>query len=360
MRPAVLSRRRACLLLAGLALPPITGFAAPAALQGAGATFPAPLYTQWAARYLRETGVAIHYQAVGSGAGVQRITQGQVDFGATDAPLTPAALQAANLLQFPATVGGVVPVANLAGVGAGELKLTGSLLADIYLGHVRKWNDPAIALLNPGISLPSANITVVHRGDASGTSFLWSSYLARTSTQWQAQVGAGTLPAWPLGVADSGNEGVAVTVRRTRHALGYVEYAYAKAHRLPHASLRNRDGQFAQPGQASFAAAAQALRWQASTDLAQLLVDAPGAGSWPIAGASYILLPTGAAQSDATARLLKFFDWALRQGRAQADALDYAQLPEAALALAQQQWREQLKDAQGQPLWPANAPNSAN
>ena len=288
-----------------------------AEIHGAGATFPAPVYLKWAEAYQSRTGIAVFYDAVGSGEGIARIRANAVDFGATDVPLAAGELAAAGLVEFPTLIGGVVPVANVPGIAPGALRLTGALLADIYLGRVRKWNDPAIAALNPGIALPAANITVVHRADASGSTFLWTRYLAAASSAWQDGVGSGLVVAWPAGTGGNGNEGVASYVHRTRFALGYVEYAYAKAHRLGDISLRNREGRFVRAGIDAFRAAAASFDADATT----IPIDAPGDASWPVTGASFILLRKDAAAS------IAFFDWALRDGAAAAEALDYVPLP---------------------------------
>lgn len=309
-----------------------------AGLHGAGATFPFPVYAKWADAYQRETGTVINYDPVGSGTGIDLIERRQVDFGASDVPLTTDELQRIGVWQFPVVVGGVVPVVNIAGLKPGELRLTGQVLADIYLGKLRKWDAPAIAALNPGLSLPSTNITVVHRSDSSGTTFLWSSFLARSSPEWSSRVGVARLLAWPVGVADMGNEGLASTVQRTRNSIGYVEFAYAKAHHLNHASVRNRNGAYVQPGATSFNAAAQAASWQGAPDLNQLLIDEPGAASWPLTGASFILVPAKSDAADRNGEVMKFFGWALKHGQPMAISLDYAPMPEAAVGLIEHLW----------------------
>ena len=316
-------------------------FAADDTIHGAGATFPAPVYAQWAADYRRETGTDLQYEPVGSGEGVRRIERRSVDFGASDAPLPPAELRRIGLLQFPAVIGGVVPVVNIAGIRPGALQLSGQVLGDIYLGKIRKWNEPAIAELNPGLELPDAYITVVHRADASGTSFLWSEFLSRSNPQWKAKIGAAQLPAWPLGVDGTGNEGVASLVQRTRVSIGYVEFAYAMQHHLTYAAVRNRDGVFVQPGKASFSAAADAARWQDASDLDQLLIDQPGAASWPITGASFILVRTKQERNDRTRQVMQFFDWAFKHGKAVALALDYVPVPDSAVDLIDRAWLEE-------------------
>jgi len=298
--------------------------AAATAINGAGATFPFPVYAEWANVYRRETGIVIDYKPVGSGAGLARIQAGEVDFGGSDVPLSADELSRHQLLQFPALVGGVVPVLNIKGIAPGELVLDGAVLADIYLGRVRHWNDPAITALNPTLSLPPQNITVVHRSEASGTTALWSDYLAQASAEWRSTVGTGTSLVWPLGASGTGNEGVASYVQRTRVSLGYVEYAYAKLHHLSHAALRAADGSVRQPGIAAFEAAA-----------------------WPITGRSYVLLSTRPERAARSLEVVRFFDWAFKHGRETATALDYAFVAEAERQSIGRAWREQIRGAAG-------------
>jgi phosphate transport system substrate-binding protein len=295
-------------------------------IQGAGATFPAPVYTAWAAAYRESnSAVQISYDAVGSGAGIERIRRRQVDFGASDAPLGAADLASSQLMQFPVVIGGVVPVINITGIKPGALKLTGALLADIYLGRIKKWNDPAIAALNPQQPLPNTNITVVHRSEPSGTSLLWTDFLSRSSPDWKSRVGASLTPKWPTGVGGYGNDGVASYVQRTRFALGYVEYIYSRKHLLSDVALRNHNGRFVQAGRDSFRAAAEAGDWQAAAGFQQLPTDLPGNDTWPVTGASFILVPAGGGGN--TAEVLRFFAWALHQGEPIAQELDYAPVP---------------------------------
>jgi phosphate transport system substrate-binding protein len=322
-----------------------------AQIHGAGATFPAPVYNAWAMAYQQSGGVQISYDAVGSGAGIERIRQHQVDFGASDAPLSTEDLAASELLQFPVVVGGVVPVINISGIKPGELKLTGQLLADIYLGRIRKWNDPAIAALNPKTALPNTNITVVHRSDPSGSSLLWTDYLSRSSTDWQSSVGASLTPKWPAGVGGYGNDGVASYVQRTRFAIGYVEYIYARKHHLSNVSLRNRSGRFVQAGRDAFRAAAETADWHAAGGFQQLPTDLPGTASWPVTGASFILIASSPAAGANTAEVLRFFDWALHQGEALAGELDYAALPRRVVDELPALWGA-LRDRSGKRIWP--------
>jgi phosphate transport system substrate-binding protein len=344
---------RGLALAAALAAAAFAAAAADDSLHGAGATFPAPVYARWAAIYKLGSGVDVRYDAIGSGTGIERIERGQVDFGASDVPLAPAELRRIGVVQFPAVVGGVVPVVNIGGVGSGRLRLTGQVLGDIYLGKIKKWDHPAIAELNPGLNLPGTNITVVHRSDSSGTSFLWSSFLSRSNPEWKTRVGAAMRLDWPIGVADVGNEGVASSVQRTKTSIGYVEYAYAKRHHLATVLVRNRDGAYVAPGHASFAAAAAAARWHDASDLQQSLIDSAGAASWPITGASFILLRTTADQPPRSLAVMKFFDWAFRRGKRDAVELDYAALPDSAIEIIGRAWTEQVRRADGGVVWPA-------
>src|SRR5262249_1383626 len=271
----------------------------------------------------------VSYEAVGSGEGIERIRRQQVDFGATDAPLSAEELDRAGLIQFPVVIGGVVPVINITGIKPGQLRLSGALLADIYRGKIRKWNAAPIAALNPTLSLPNTNITVVHRSDPSGSSWLWTDYLSRSSSSWRSEVGASLAPKWPTGVGGAGNEGVASYVQRTRFAIGYVEYIYSRRHHLSDASLRNQSGQFVQAGRDTFHAAAETADWNPAAGYSQLPTDAPGNGSWPVTGASFILVGRSAARSPNTRQVLRFFDWALHQGGAIAGELDYVPIPGA-------------------------------
>ncbi|HEY4069784.1 MAG TPA: phosphate ABC transporter substrate-binding protein PstS [Burkholderiaceae bacterium] len=330
-----------------------TAFAADPGIRGAGATFPFPIYVKWAADYKRETGVDIGYSPIGSGGGVQQLERGLVDFGASDAPLARPELTRLGALQFPAVIGGVVPVVNISGIRSGDLKLTGSVLADIFLGKIGNWNDSAIVALNPGLNLPNTHITVVHRFDASGTTFLWSEFLSGSNPDWKRKVGAATVLDWPVGVAETGNEGVASSVQRTRTSIGYVEYAYAKQHRLSFASLQNRDGQFVAPSRAAFEAAALSAPWRSVADLDQLLIDQAGAASWPITGASFVVLRTRPDDAARTVEVMRFFDWAQRRGKRSAIELDYVPMPDSAVESIAREWKDQVRTSGGEPVWPA-------
>jgi phosphate transport system substrate-binding protein len=314
---------------------------------GAGASFPAPLYARWAADYYKLTGVKINYQSVGSGAGLKQIEAQTVDFGASDAPLKADALAGKRLLQFPTVVGGVVPVINVKGIKPGELKLSGPVLADIYLGKITKWNDPAIAALNSGLALPDATIAPVRRADGSGTSYIFTSYLSKVSPQWKDKVGEGTAVNWPLGAGGKGNEGVAAFVARLPNSIGYVESAYVKQNKLTYVQLRNADGNFVQPTDETVKAAAAGAKWDAS--FYENLTNQPGAQAWPIANATYILLQQQQDKPEQAQAVLKFFDWAYKNGDASAAALDYVPMPGAVKEAIIRSW-SQLKTASGQPL----------
>jgi len=279
-------------------------------LTGAGATFPYPIYAKWADAYKTQTGIGLNYQSIGSGGGIKQIKAATVDFGASDMPLTAQELDQDGLIQFPAIIGGVVPVVNLEGVAPGQLKLTGTALADIYLGKIKNWNDPAVTALNPDLKLPASAITVVRRADGSGTTFLFTDYLSMVSTEWKSRVGTGTSVSWPAGVGGKGNEGVAAYVQRIKGAIGYVEYAYAQKNKMSHAMMKNQAGQWVGPGQEGFAAAAANARWDKAPGFYELLTDQPGAKSWPITGASFILLHKAAADPAKTVAVLNFFAWA--------------------------------------------------
>jgi phosphate transport system substrate-binding protein len=292
-------------------------------LHGAGATFPAPLYAAWAEAYRQASGTPLRYDEVGSGLGIELASQGRVDFGATDAPLAAERLAAAGLRQVPLVIGGVVPVVNIAGIAPGKLVLDAFALSAIYRGQIVNWRDPAIAALNPGLALPDAHITVVHRADASGSTWLWTRWLSESDPTWQRQIGAGTTIAWPVGTEGLGNEGVASQVQRTRAAIGYVAYAYARRHRLSDVALPSHDGPVVRAGRDAFEAAVAGAHWHAVEDLAGGLTDAPGAHSWPIVGASYVLVRPASAQS---ARVEAFLDWALTSGAGIADGMGYVAL----------------------------------
>ena len=305
-------------------------------LHGAGATFPAPVLEAWADAWQRASGTPLRYDPIGSGLGIELAGKGQVDFGVTDAPLPADRLAASGLRQFPVVIGAVVPVVNIAGIAPGRLVLDAATLSAIYRGRIANWRDPAIAALNPGLALPDARITVVHRADASGSTWLWSRWLSESDAAWRGSLGSGTTLAWPVGDEGLGNEGVASLVQRTRAAIGYVAFSYARAHRLSDVALPSHDGPVVRAGRASFEAALAAAPWRDADDLSRGLTSAPGARSWPIVGASYVLVPRdGARAADVDA----FVSWAWTSGRAIADELGYVSLPPDAVALVRRSMR---------------------
>jgi len=320
-------------------------------ITGAGATFPYPIYAKWAEAYKAKTGNGMNYQSIGSGGGIKQIQAKTVDFGASDKPLTPEELSKGGLMQFPAIIGGVVPVVNIEGIKPGELKLTGALIADIYLGKVKAWNDKAITDLNAGLKLPADPITVVRRSDGSGTSFLFTNYLSKVSPDWKAKVGADAAVAWPEGVGGKGNEVVSAYVQRIKGSIGYVEYAYAKRNKMSHAQLKNKDGQFVQPDDETFQAAAAYAEWSKAPGFYEILTDEPGKNSWPITGASFILMHKTQADAAKGAEVMRFFDWAMKNGQKMATELDYVPMPAAVVKLIEDAWRKEVKNASGQAIW---------
>jgi len=303
---------------------------------GAGATFPAPIYAKWASAYSKSVGIQINYQSVGSGAGIKQIKAKTVDFGATDMPLKDEELAKDGLTQFPTVIGGVVPVVNVKGIAPGQLKMTGELLANIYLGAIKKWNDPAIAALNPGVALPDAPIAVVRRADGSGTTFIFTNYLTKVSADWKSKVGEGTAVNWPTGAGGKGNEGVSAFVMRLPNSIGYVEYAYAKQNKMSHVTLKNAAGTFVQPDDATFKAAAASAEW--SKSFYQILTNQPGKDAWPLTGATFILMHKKQDKPEQGAASLKFFEWAYANGDAAATELEYVPLPAAVKDLVRKQW----------------------
>jgi phosphate transport system substrate-binding protein len=320
-------------------------------ITGAGATFPYPIYAKWAETYNVKTGVKLNYQSIGSGGGIKQITNKTVDFGASDKPLKPEELDKAGLMQFPAVVGGVVPVVNVPGVTDGEMRLSGEVLANIFLKKITKWNDPAITALNPSAKLPDTAITVVHRSDGSGTSFVFTNYLSKISKEWATKVGADTSVAWPAGVGGKGNEGVASYVQRIKGSIGYVEYAFAKQNNLPTATLQNREGEFVKPSIESFQSAAKYAEWDKAPGFYEILTNEPGKASWPITGASFILMHKVQDNPANATEVLKFFDWSYANGSLMAKALDYVPMPDSVVKLIQTSWKNSLKSKDGTAVW---------
>ena len=315
-----------------------------AEVTGAGATFPAPIYAKWADAYQKATGNKINYQSIGSGGGIKQITAKTVDFGATDSPLKPEQLEKDGFVQFPTVIGGVVPVFNVEGIKPGELKLTGALLADIFLGKVVKWNDKAIAELNPKVHLPDAPIGVVRRADGSGTSFLFTNYLSKVSEEWKSKVGEGTAVQWPVGLGGKGNEGVAAFVQRLPGSIGYVEYAYAKQNKMTYAVLQNAAGNFVAPDDLTFKAAAAGAEWK--NGFYEILTNQKGKDAWPISGATFILVHKVQDKPAQGAETLKFFEWAYKNGGKMAEEMDYVPMPDAVVKLVNAAWAN-VKDASG-------------
>lgn len=317
-------------------------------ISGAGATFPYPIYAKWATAYKAETDIRLNYQSIGSGGGIKQIKAKTVDFGASDMPLSVEDLSKNGLVQFPMVMGGVVPVVNLKGVKPGAIKLTGPVLANIYLGKITKWNDPALAQLNPGVPLPHSAITVVHRADGSGTTFIFTNYLSKISSDW-AKVGVGPAVEWPAGLGGKGNEGVAALVGQTDGSIGYVEYAYAVQNKLIYTALKNRDGNMVEPTAAAFTAAAAHADWAHAEGFNLLLTDQAGKASWPITGATFILMHKVQDKPENAKAALKFFGWAYAKGAKMAADLDYIPMPDAVIKLVETRWHD-IKDASGKPI----------
>jgi phosphate transport system substrate-binding protein len=327
--------------LPGTAAPPADRVAAE--ITGAGATFIYPLLSKWSDDYNKATGHKINYQSIGSGGGIAQIKAGTVDFGSTDKPLPPEELTAAGLGQFPSAIGGVVPVVNIAGVAPGQMKFTGPLLADIFLGKVKTWNDPAITSINPGVTLPATKINVVHRSDGSGTTFNWVNYLSKVSPAWKDTVGEGTSVKWPTGIGGKGNEGVAAYTKQIPGSIGYVELSYALQNKMSHAAVKNKAGNFVVPSAESFQAAAASADWKNAKDFYLIMTDAPGADAFPIAATNFILMykqPKDAKRSKDT---IEFFRWSLENGQQQAAALDYVPLPPELVQQVEAYWASEFK-----------------
>jgi phosphate transport system substrate-binding protein len=334
-------------VIAGMLLSP----AYAAEISGAGATFPYPIYAKWAEAFKAKTGISMNYQSIGSGGGIKQIEAKTVDFGASDVPLTPDDLQKNGLTQFPMIMGGIVPVLNVKGVEPGKLKLTGPILANIFLGTVTKWNDKQIADLNKGVSLPDQAIAVVHRSDGSGTTYNFADYLAKISSDWKSKVGVNTALEWPTGLGGKGNEGVAALVSRTDGAIGYVEYAYAKQNKMSYALVQNKDHEFPQPSNATFQAAAANADWAKAPGFFLILTDQPGKQSWPITATSFILMQKVQDKPESGKQVLAFFDWAYRNGQKLAEELDYVPFPDSVVKLVEDTWKQEIKGADGKPVW---------
>jgi phosphate transport system substrate-binding protein len=328
--------------------------ASAADISGAGATFPYPIYAKWADAYKKATGNGLNYQSIGSGGGIKQIKARTVTFGASDMPLKADELAKDDLAQFPTVMGGVVPVVNLEGIAPGSLVLDGPTLAKIFLGEVKTWDDPGIRKLNPQAKLPSDAIVIVHRSDGSGTTFIFTDYLSKASPDWKSNVGANTAVEWPAGIGAKGNEGVANNVAQTRGSIGYVEYAYAKQNKLTFTQMVNRDGKPVAPDAAAFQAAAANANWVGTPGFSVILTDEPGAQSWPIAGATFILIPRQPPDADAAAEALKFFAWAYANGSQMAEALDYVPMPASIVTAIKKMWANEIKDAGGKPLFTAS------
>jgi phosphate transport system substrate-binding protein len=333
---------------AALATVAFSGLATAQDVTGAGASFPAPLYTKWASDYNKATGARINYQSVGSGAGMRQIEAKTVDFGASDAPLKDEDLAKKGLIQFPTVIGGVIPVVNIKGIAPGQLKLNGQVLGDIYLGKITKWSDPAIKSLNPSLPLPDAAIAPVRRADGSGTSFAFTNYLSQVNPEWKSKVGEGTAVNWPTGAGGKGNEGVAAFVGRLPNSIGYVEYAYVKQNKMTYALLQNANGQFVAPDSDAFAAAAAGADWNKS--FYQILNNKPGAKAWPITTATYIMMHKQQDKPAQAAAALKFFDWAYKNGDKTADDLDYVPMPASVKEQVRKLWASEIKDASGKAI----------
>ena len=319
-------------------------------ITGAGASFPYPVYAKWASDYKAATGSAVNYQSIGSGGGQQQIIAKTVDFGASDDPMGGADLDKNGLLQFPGVIGGTVAVVNIDGVTAGKLKLSGPVLADIFMGKIKKWDDAQIKAMNPDVKLPSADIIVVHRSDGSGTTFGWTNYLSKVSADWKSQVGEGKAVKWPVGQGGKGNEGVSAYVGQLKNSIGYVEYAYAKQNKLAWTQLKNDAGKFVQPEQAAFAAAAANANWNSAPGMGVVLTNEPGEKSWPVTSATFILVHKVQDKPAQGEAVLKFFDWAFKNGQKSASDLDYVPLPDAVTTQIRASW-SQIKSADGKAVW---------
>ena len=321
-------------------------------ITGAGATFPYPIYAKWADAYKKQTGVSLNYQSIGSGGGIKQIQAKTVDFGASDMPLKAEELEKSGLVQFPAIVGGNVIVYNVKSIESGKLKLSGPVIADIFLGKITKWSDPAIARLNAGLTLPADAIAVVHRSDGSGTTFIFVNYLSKVSEDWKTKIGEGTSVNWPVGVGGKGNEGVASYVQKINGSIGYVEYAFAKQNKLAVAALQNQAGEFVLPNDLTFKAAAASAKWDKAPGFYEILTNQAGKDSWPMTGASFILMHRAQEKPDNAKQVLSFFDWAFKNGGKMAEELDYVPLPDSLVKLVQTEWKSRIRDGGAKSLYP--------
>src|SRR4051794_17084461 len=340
------------IVAAGLVAASTSAFAAD--ITGAGATFPFPIYSKWADAYKKETGNGMNYQSIGSGGGIKQIQSKTVTFGRVGMAAEPRELTKSGLVQFPTVVGGDVPVVNLEGVKSGDLKLDGTTLAKVFLGEIKSWDDPAIAKLNPNAKLPKQAIVVVHRSDGSGTTFIWTDYLSKVSPDWKSKVGANTSVEWPAGIGAKGNEGVANNVANTKGAIGYVEYAYAKQNKMTAVDMINKDGKPVAPSAAAFQAAAANADWEKADHYYVILTDQPGADSWPIAGATFILTHKQPQDPAAATEALNFFAWAYTKGDKMAEELDYVPMPDKVVTSIQKMWAAEIKGSGGKPLFTAS------
>ncbi|HTH95786.1 MAG TPA: phosphate ABC transporter substrate-binding protein PstS [Stellaceae bacterium] len=339
-------------LVSGTATMALMGAAHATDISGAGSTFIYPVFSKWADAYHTKTGVGMNYQSIGSGGGIKQIESKTVDFGATDKPLEAAELDKYGMIQFPMIMGGIVPVVNIPGIKAGQMKLTGELLADIYLGNITNWNDPKIAAVNPGLKLPNLAIATVYRSDGSGTTYNFTYYLCEMSPEFKSKVGSDTAVQFPVGLGGKGNEGVSAFTSRTSGAIGYVEYAYALQNKLVYADMKNHDGNFVEPTFANFAAAAANADWVHAPNFKLILANQPGANSWPMTASTFVLFYKKQDKPDVAKTAMKFFDYSLKQGQDMAKSLGYIPLPTNVVQLIESNWSKDVKDASGKPLWP--------
>jgi phosphate transport system substrate-binding protein len=328
----------------------LTGAVQAADITGAGATFPFPIYAKWAEAYKKDTGIGLNYQSIGSGGGIRQIKAKTVDFGASDMPLKGEDLEKDGLLQFPAVIGALVPAINIPGVETRKVKFTGQMLADIYMGGIKKWNDPKIVALNPDVKLPDTNITVVYRSDGSGTTFVWTDYLSRVSADWKTKIGANTSVQWPVGIGGKGNEGVSASVKQVANSIGYVEYAYAKQNNLAYGLVQNKDGNFPLPDDTTFQAAAANANWSEAPGFGIIINNQPGAQAYPITSATFILMHKKPEKPEQSREVFKFFEWAFKNGDKLASDLEYVPLPANVKDMVRASWKG-VTDPSGKPIY---------